>query len=69
MSYNPAWSKIPELRAVLVFIGSPAATGTWRNAVESNIGGTNLFVHGPWRPDYELGHMAWTHLLSRPGRS
>lgn len=36
-------------------IATKDADGNWINAVDMNFGGDQKFVHGPWKPSYEIG--------------
>jgi hypothetical protein len=53
MSYNPGHSQ--HLGNGGFGIAIKDTHGKWINAVDDNVGGTKMFVKGPWSPSYGLG--------------
>jgi hypothetical protein len=55
MSYNAAGLTDAQLATGLFCLAAKNASGNWANAVDSNAGGTKLFVLGPWNASFGLG--------------
>jgi hypothetical protein len=55
MSYQAASVTDAQINSGLFCLCSPSASGGWGNAVDANVGGTTIFVNGPWTSAYGLG--------------
>lgn len=55
MSYQAAGVTDAQAESGLFCLGTLSAGGSWVGAVEANVGGSILFVNGPWTPAYGLG--------------
>jgi hypothetical protein len=55
LSYEPSKTRPEHLGEGLFGLATRDTDGNWTNAVNMNRGGTPRFVHGPWKPGYELG--------------
>jgi len=55
MSYQSASATDAQINSGLFCLSALSASGGWVNAVDANVGGTTIFVNGPWTPAYGLG--------------
>lgn len=67
MNYDSTGITPQQLQSGAFGLATKDANGNWVNAVDTNVGGTKLFVAGPWNSSYPLGaygvdsatHTAW----------